>query len=246
MLIARPTRLLVACLALAACSGGGTSQQPSASPAPSALPTEAATTAPTASPRGTADPNSLPDGWVRVQGDGFSVDVPDSWRTISTADLVDAGAFDAMRAANPESAAVIDQAETAMRAGQIQLFAFDPGTRTAQTGFASNLNVIRIGDPGGEDVESLARQMASAIALQIPISGEVETETTTLPAGDAAVLRYRWTIGLPDGGSADVAVTQYLVVTVTDGYILTMSGVSDFTADDSATWRTMAESLRPL
>jgi len=237
--------LAIATLA-AACSG-------TSGPSPTATARDA-TASPTANPTATSSPTlqltpspntvGLPDGWTRAQGDGFSIGLPDTWESVSAADVADAGLFDAMREENPDAAAVIDQAAAAMRTGQIQLFAFDPGPRTAASGFANNVNVIHAGDPGDDDMAALAEQVAQAVALQVPVNGRIRTSTTTLPAGEAAVLRYEWTINAPGGASFDVAVTQYLVVSAGNGYIVTFSGLNEDARRDRSTWEAMAVSFR--
>lgn len=241
-----PLRRFAAPLAVvtlvAGCSGAG-----EASPTATAL---TATASPTAEASATLQitpsPNSvgLPDGWSRVPGDGFSIGLPDTWESLTASDIADSGVLDQMREDNPDAAAAIDQAESAMRSGQVQLFAFDPGPRTSETGFATNVNVIRVGDTDGEPIEDLADQIAAGVQLQIPVEGEIETSTTTLPAGEAAVLTYRWNLNAPGDQTFDVAVTQYLIVTDGDAYIVTFSGLGEAVDDDRATWETMAASFR--
>jgi hypothetical protein len=229
---------------LAGC-GADASATPSASPAASGPPAgeSTATATPTAIASASASADA-PAGWARVDGDGFSIAVPAEWRTVSAGDLADAGIFDEMRDANPEAAGVIDQAQSALESGQIALFAFDPGERTTESGFATNLNVIPVSDVGGSDIEQAAHDMAQAIELQIPVSGEIEVDTAELPAGNAAVVRYRWLIGLPTGTSIEAAVTQYLIVIGDNGYILTMTGIGEYVSQDAETWQQMATSFR--
>lgn len=224
----------------AACSGAAEASPTATAGTASPTPAASATNRVAPSPRTVG----LPDGWSRVQGDGFSIGLPDSWESLSAADIANSGVIDQMREDNPDAAAAIDQAEAAMRSGQVQLFAFDPGPRTVDSGFATNVNVIRIGDTGDEPIADLAEQAAAGVQLQVPIDGEIETETTTLPAGEAAVLTYRWTLNAPSGQAFDIAVTQYLIVTDGDAYIVTFSGLNDFAADDGASWEAMAASFR--
>jgi hypothetical protein len=227
---------------LAACGDA-----PTSTPSPTPIASASESTDPTATPTSEASASAddgAPTGWTRAHGEGFSIAVPEAWQPLSAADLADSGIFDTMREANPDAAAVLDQAQTALETGQLALFAFDPGQRTTETGFAANLNVIPVTDVGGGDLQDAADQMAQVIQLQIPVIGEISTGTATLPAGEAAVIAYKWTVGLPSGESVDVAVTQYLVVTGDDGYILTMTGIGEDSAADAARWEQMAGTFR--
>jgi hypothetical protein len=240
-------KLFTAALIVLAVLAAGCSSAPAASSS-AAPPTTLATASPTLAPTQelTPSPNTvgLPNGWTRRAGDGFSIGLPDSWESISAADIANSDTWDALRDANPDAGAVIDQAETAMSTGQVQMFAFDPGPRTLTSGFANNVNVIHVGDPGDDDLASIAEQVADAVALQVPVEGQIRTSTTTLPAGQAAVLRYRWTVNTPGQGSFEVAVTQYLIVTDGDGYIVTLSGLRADEERDRPIWEAMATSFR--
>jgi hypothetical protein len=234
--------LALAVVVLAAC---GTGSPPQSDPSLAATPPSSPTLEPTATlPSPTANTVGLPDGWQRIQADGFSLAVPTSWETVAASDIASSGAMDALREANPAAAPVIASAEAMMRAGQVQLFAFDPGPRTRRTGFATNVNVIHVGDTGDEDIASLLDDMEASVASQIPVNGRIRRSTTTLPGGEAAVLRYEWTVGFPNGTSMDVAVTQYLVVTAGNGYVITLTGPKRFARHDRAYWETVAFSFR--
>ncbi len=243
MLTKRATAgLTLAVLIMAGCSGG---PSPQAQDTTATSPSSSPTFEPTAIlPSPTANTVGLPDGWQRIQGDGFSLGLPSSWESVAASDIAASGAMDALREANPAAGPVIDSAEALMRAGQVQLFAFDPGPRTKRTGFATNVNVIRVGDMGDQELESLLDDMKASVLAQIPIKGKIRTSSTTLPGGQAAVLRYRWTVGMPDGQSMDVAVTQYLVITAGNGYIITLTGPERFARHDRPYWDAVAFSFR--
>jgi hypothetical protein len=192
-----------------------------------------------------SDGAALPEGWARVEveGEGFSIGIPEEWQRLSAEDFQDSGALEAMQDANPEAADAIAQAQQALANGQLQFFAFETGDRTQEAGFAANVNVLNVGDPGSQTIEDIADDIAQSIPQQIPVKGEVETETTTLPAGEAAVVRYVWTLELPNGESMDLAVTQYAVVTDEDGYVISLASPAEFADEYDAMWETMAESF---
>lgn len=187
---------------------------------------------------------ALPDGWERVTAAeaGFSMALPDGWDELTSDDLGD-DQFDALESANPESAAILEQAQQAMQSGQIAFFAFDLEPTDASSTFAANVNVIDSSEVRGSATE-VADELASQIRDQLPINGEVETETASLPAGETAIVRYEWTVASADGSSNDVTVTQYLILGDDGGYIISFSAATPTMAEYGATFRSMAESFQ--
>jgi hypothetical protein len=216
-----------------------------ATPTPSSTATASASASP--SPDQTTTPGAgAPAGWRRigVAEQGFSLAVPDGWQELSPALLADSGAMDDLREANPDAVGALEQAQAAIEQGDIALFAFDTDDERLASGFASNLNAINVGPVDGS-AEEAATEVAEAIRQQIPITGEVETETAVLPAGDAAVLRYEWEITDADGAARSVSVAQYAIIGRSgSGFILSMSAASDAFAEYEPVFVQIAESFR--
>jgi hypothetical protein len=240
---------LVLGLVLAACG------QDAPTPSPGA--TDVATTpSPTAAPRtGSPSPSAegsptaggdAPDGWrrVAVAEQGFSLAVPGEWQELSPELLGESGVMEQMREANPNAAEALDQAAAAIEGGQIALFAFDPSGTSTESGFATNLNAINVGPVEGS-AEDAADEVAGAIRQQIPIIGDVETETVSLPAGDAALVRYEWEVDDGEGTVTTVTVRQYAIIADGGtGFILSMSAASEAIKGYEETFRQIAESFR--
>lgn len=209
-------------VALAACSGGPATGSASSS---------------------ASSDEGLPSGWTRVEvaDEGFSIGLPEGWTELSADDLGASGIFEELQSANPEAAAALSQAQGAIESGQIALFAFDAEPAASTIRFATNLNVINAGATGGSASDT-ADQMAQAISAQVPVNGEVETDTVTLPAGEAGVVRYEWTVA-SGGTSTDVSVTQYAVLADGTGYILSFSAASDVIQDYRSLFEEIAESF---
>jgi len=81
---------------------------------------------------------------------------------------------------------------------------------------------------------STAASGASAGAASASAAGE---------PGDAAVLRYEWTVAGEDGSSTDVAVTQYALVANGSGYTLTFSAPAETLAEYGPIFDQIAESF---
>lgn len=212
-------------VALAACSSGGGG---GASP-------EADATA------------ELPAGWTRVtlEEEGFSIAVPAGWEEMSSEDLAESGVLDAMASANPAVADTLAQAQAAIESGQIAYFAFDAEPDDTSVAFAANVNVISGGPISDDDTaESAAEEMAAGVESQITVNGEVESETVTLPAGEAGLVAYEWTVPLPDGTSTDIAVRQYAVLAEGEAFVLSFSARADtFAGEYERTFERIAESF---
>lgn len=230
--------------ALVACGQADTTTDATAEATFEASPAPAGTGTPEATSAATADEGATPEGWERitVAEGGFSLAVPDDWEPISADDIGDSGVMEEMLDANPEAATAIQQAQAAIAGGQIALFVFDASEASVGSGFAANLNVIPVG-PVGSSAEDAAEEIAAAVEEQVPVTGEVTTEAVTLPAGDAALIGYEWTVAGPDGTSTDVRVTQYAIIGERGGYILSMSAATEAAGEYEETFRLIAESF---
>ena len=187
---------------------------------------------------------SIPEGWDRiaVEGEGFSLALPEGWLSVAPADLAESGVFDQMAEDNPEAAAVMEQARQAIESGQMSFMAFETGQRTVDTGFAANMNVVKVPDTGNISTDDIAAQMAAALPLQIPGLEVLDTDTTVLPAGEAAVVRSRWTVQVGQS-ELPVVLTQYAILSGDSGHILSFTAPDESAADYAETWTGIAESL---
>ena len=234
-------------LVVAACGQDSPTPAPTTA-SPTVVATSEVTTRASASPSETASPTGdadTPAGWQRitVAEQGFSIAVPAEWEELSPDVIDDSGVMEQMLEANPEAAVALEQAQVAIERGQIALFAFDTA-EPAETGFATNLNVINVGPVEGT-AEQAADEVAESIRQQIPIIGDVETSTTSLPAGDAAVLGYEWQVDDGQGTVTTVAVSQYAIIADGGtGFILSMSAASDAAGAYEDVFRQIAESFR--
>jgi hypothetical protein len=208
----------------------------------SAEPTAVATTSMPAAP---SESGSLPDGWqlVTVEDEGFALSVPKGWITASVQDLADTGLLEQLADANPEAGAALEQARQAIASAQMSFLALETGQRTVETGFAANLNVVFAADPGSFTPEQVAKQMAFALPLQIPGLKVLRTDTTVLPAGDAAVVEATWKLS-QGGQEIALRLTQYLVLVGDHAYILSFTAPGRNADLYRDTWPAIAESFR--
>lgn len=232
---------------LAACgedtpSASRTVAEPTATPPATPAPSPTVAPTPTATPGDTA----TPEGWrrVAVAERGFSIAVPEDWEELSPDVLTGSGAMERMLEANPEAEAAVEQAISLIEGGEIALFLFDTGQTWATTGFATNVNVINIGPVIGS-AEDAAIEIANAIRQEVPITGEVEAETLTLPSGEAVRIGYEWEVAGGANDATPVQVSQYAILGRSGtGFIVSMSVASAVADRYDDTFRQMAESFR--
>lgn len=235
-------------LVLVACGQDAPTPSPTiADGTPTASPAVTASATASPSPDGTGEADAdAPAGWRRISvaDQGFSLAVPEGWQELSPDMIADSGVMDGVLEANPDAAGALEQAQAAIEQGSIALFAFDADEERLASGFASNLNAMNVG-PVGDSAEEAAQAMADSVRQQIPITGDVETETTSLPAGEAAVLSYEWEFAGADEAARQVRVRQYAIIGGSgDGFILSMSATSDTYAEYEDVFVQIAESFR--
>ena len=237
------TLTLALSLILGGCGGGTPAAKATSTPGASATMVSAASESPTAS---TATPEAdLPDGWRRITlaEKGFSLAVPAAWVDMSLGNLSDG--MDAIAGANPQIANIWNETRSAIENGKIALFAFDDRPEVATAAFRSNVNVISpSGALPGNDTEALARQLAVEIKGQLPVVGEVQSDTTVVPAGKAAVIRYHWNLNLPGSGETPISVTQYLVVGERRAFIVSLTSTVAQAGEYEPIFGQIIESLR--
>jgi hypothetical protein len=245
----RTTARTIAALALGlvvtACGQDAPTPSPSPSPTSTPPPTPVATPTSSVAEGPPADVDAS-NGWRRISvaERGFSLEVPDGWEELSPAIIGESGIMEQLLAANPDAAVALEQARAALSSGQIALFAFDTDVEGLAAGFATNLNMIDVGPVEGT-VEQAAAEVTETVRQQIPLTGDVESDMVSLPAGDAALIRYEWEVDDGEGTTARVSVTQYAIIGASgNGYILSMSAASDDAGRHEETFRRIAESFR--
>ncbi len=179
---------------------------------------------------------------VTVAEQGFSVAVPEYWQPLSADALSESGALKEMLDANPDAAGPIEQARGAIEGGQMALFAFDASAESVGSGFTANVNVINVGVVEGS-AEDAAADIKAAIEEQVPVTGDVSTETVMLPAGEAALIRYEWSVAALDGPTAGVSVMQYAILGDAAGFVMSLSTSTDSLDDYTSVFSKIAESF---
>jgi hypothetical protein len=166
------------------------------------------------------DTAKLEPGWKRVAvaAEGFNLGIPPGWKSVSTTSANQA--FDALKSANPALANLVKDQLGGNLGSLIKMLAFDTKSPTLKQQFATNMNVV-VAPAAGVDIDTFLAQNIGQLR-QTPGLANIESRRFELPAGPAGLVTSRLTVNAP-GGAQQVAITQYLVVSGTKGYILSFS-----------------------
>jgi hypothetical protein len=191
--------------------------------------------------RSGGDKSTLDPGWKRVAAaaEGFSVGMPPGWESVSTTDADKA--FEALQSANPQLAALVKDQLGGSLSSLIKLLAFDTKSPTLAQQFATNMNVV-VAPAAGVPIETFLEQ--NLIQLRkTPGLSSVESRRMELPSGPAGSVTSQLTVNAP-GGAQQVAITQYLVVNGTNGYIMSFSTLPSFKQTYVRLFEQIAETFR--
>jgi hypothetical protein len=176
-------------LLLAACS-------PSAPPEPIAAIPAAAT----------------PADWQEIELESLSLALPPAW-TVTLADAIDSSPpIDDLIERNPQLAAIVREGEAALRAGQIELVAYDLDPAALDDGDIPTS--LRVGSQRSETPPS-ADQVADANEAQLRATpGFSNVERAPISLGDTAATRLTSTLTITDTAGEPLAFhsEQYLIV----------------------------------
>ena len=150
-----------------------------------------------------------------IESQGFSIAVPDSWKTASSDELLDDESLEELREKSPALGEAVDQLGDPD--ATIKFVAFD---REVSNNFATNLNVGLIALP--DNVTERDFFYANLAEIKDAVGKSPAKEEVDLPAGHA--LHIKWVLpGLDGAPLAD----QYLLFAPGRAYVLTYAALSD-------------------
>jgi hypothetical protein len=236
-LLAVTTALVIGC--------GGTTTPPSPSPAPSVAPSQAATDAPTPAPTpsptasATATPaaSQATTGRIEVPDKGFAVTLPDGWQSFP----VDPKALQEMADALGTSSGIGQTLQGAIDSGQtaaLSFWAFDMGEERVGT-----RSITILTQPASHIPLALVESAVKGQISAISGTGEIVSETVTLPAGEAVRLTYPLTVTAANGAS--VKTSQSLWWIQGDNRTIVITGTGPTAAKD-ADLKAIAESIEEI
>ncbi len=177
----------------------------------------------TPAPVATIPAAATPADWQAIELESLSLALPPSW-TYAVADAIaPSPALDELAARNPQLAAVAREGEAALRAGHVQLIAYDLDPATLQDGMAPTS--LHIGSQPN-DTTLTAEQVAAANEAQLrttPGFRNVERAAVTIAETPAMRLTSTLTITDTTGGALTFHHEQYLLIDRTTVHILSFT-----------------------
>ncbi len=174
------------------------------------------------------DVTALDNGWYlyTMQSDGFALPLPPHWVQVD----LRAGAIDAMLAPlmekNPRFKEIMsDQVRQALKAG-FKFLGFDfPDDATSDSYAAAN--VMKVPNTGGMPLETVARTLLNQYNEATFVVKPVKMQRVRLPVGEAREYQFHEKLVDATGKAREIAITQCLIVSGEDLYLITLSAMSD-------------------
>jgi hypothetical protein len=181
-------------------------------------------------------------GWVRHQGEGFSLQLPVSWADESKDRMRLIREVRRLAGDDPQVAALMDNLLAVRESNvAVKMIAFDLAPSSLRTGFATNLNVVaeRTALPLAAWRREALKQLAQVDFVVQPIWWRM----VKLPAGKAVRLTYRarYNVGRK---RLVAALTQYALVKNGAAVILTYTTLPKLAESYRATFDRSARSLK--
>ncbi len=156
--------------------------------------------------------------------DGFAVTLPPTWLPLVESRGLVKASFKSLQEDNPAMAALLEDQLSTLDDVPVSLIAFDLAPETLNTGFATNLNVIKQPIPAGFSLEYVVQFSADQLEQVLGLSGAAESTKVVLPAGEAIMLDYEL--------SGQAVARQYYLMHDQAVYILTFTSAASL-ADSS-------------
>ena len=185
------------------------------------------------------------NGWVLYDMPtvGLAIAAPPSWSVYSYDEAGREKLSEDLKTKDPNVAARLQNVVQGFEGlGSVMLLGLDVEPADGAD-FVSNFNIIIEEVGPGLDLDTIADLIIPQIQALLPVASEVEQERIEIPAGDAAVLRYLMDQPLIGGDTAQIAVTQYMLINGPQGTVVTFTGPSEGMDEMSMLFEDMIETL---
>lgn len=172
---------------------------------------------------------------------GFAITLPSSWQPVdlSTERMTDS--LSAFAGANPQAAALVEEQFQRIANARFTFFAAELSPAILDTGFATNVSLLRQPLPDGITLDFYGQLTAKQVQEKFAVTSPIALTPGSLPAGKLVALNYTMS-----GVNGDIAVTTYLIMQAQTVYDLTFTTTSAQVESYAQTFALIAKSFRLL
>jgi len=181
-------------------------------------------------------------GWpvYEVPAEGFALELPPGWRQFDMDPKTFEAKFKEAMKKNPKLEPMLGSLRQQI-VGGVKFFGFD---EAMQGGFTTNINVLRLPLARGENLDSAVADALTQYANMPSVIKPVTHERLTMATGDRERIKSKMTMNSPTGQQFTIAVTNFILTTDKDGYVVTLTTTTDQEAKYAATFDRIGRSFR--
>lgn len=188
----------------------------------------------------------VPNGWSEyaVPENGFALSVPVTWQRLPVKQQELDAALQTIRESNPDLAQALgDNAQTLITNG-VKFWAFDLNVESQQAGFATNVTVTRQTFPNPVSFDTFVSINLNQLNALTTRNSDIINDRVSLAGLPAERVRYLLTLQRGDQAPLTASLTQYLVVSGRNAYVLTYATRTDLLNTYQPLFEQSASSLR--
>lgn len=170
---------------------------------------------------------------------GFAITLPTGWQPIDLSAERMADSLNAFAAANPQAATVVDEQLQSIANARFTFFAAELSPAVLETGFASNVSLLRQPLPKGITLDFYGQLTAKQVQEKFELTSPISLTPGSLPSGKIVALSYTMR-----GATDELAVATYLIMQAQTVYALTFTTTVGQADAYAPTFAMIAKSFR--
>ncbi len=208
----------------------------------------AATDVPLVTPSPSAIVLVVPSGWTEltVPEENFAIAIPPRWQRLPVNPQELDASLKVISQSNPELANALGARGQELMASGVKLWAFDFDPASLQSKFATNLTVTRQSLSEPVSLDTYTTVNVTQIQQLTSRQGAIDQERVTLGNLPAERIRYNLSFQASDGTQGASAITQYLILSDNDAFVLTYATLLDQLDKYKTTFDQSAASFRAI
>jgi SH3-like domain-containing protein len=172
---------------------------------------------------------------------GFAITLPREWQPVDLSADRMTDSLSAFAGANPQAATIVEAQLQSIANARFTFFAAELSPTVLDTGFATNVSLLRQPLPTGITLDFYSQLIAKQVQEKFELTAPVALAPGSLPAGKLVALSYKMR-----GANGELAVTTYLIMQAQTVYDLTFTTTSAQAESYASTFALIAKSFRLL